>query len=162
MALQSPTPGIPSKYHKPDQRNRRFRWNFHEFLYRRQRRLHVRFHSCNHQCCPADSPWATGVGGVTAALNADNSIAWQAGWGNNEILIAEEGFVADPPTYDSFGFIGGSGGGPSGFFAKPSYQKKLGGKYRQLPDISWLADPYTGAAILISIPYQQPAQVWQV
>jgi subtilase family serine protease len=28
---------------------------------------------------PADSPWATGVGGVTLALNFDNSIAWQAG-----------------------------------------------------------------------------------
>jgi subtilase family serine protease len=26
---------------------------------------------------PADSPWATAVGGVTLALNSDNSIAWQ-------------------------------------------------------------------------------------
>ena len=111
---------------------------------------------------PADSPWATGVGGVTAALNADNTIAWQAGWGNNQSLIAEEGFVADPPTYESFGFIGGSGGGPSAVFARPSYQSKLGGKFRQVPDISWLADPYTGVAILVSIPYQQPAQVWEV
>src|SRR4029077_4510597 len=32
---------------------------------------------------PADSPYATAVGGVTLALNADNSIAWQAGWGND-------------------------------------------------------------------------------
>ena len=31
---------------------------------------------------PADSPWATGVGGVSLALNADDSIAWQTGSGN--------------------------------------------------------------------------------
>ncbi len=37
---------------------------------------------------PADSPWATAVGGVSLALNSDNSIAWQAGWGNNECLLA--------------------------------------------------------------------------
>jgi subtilase family serine protease len=36
------------------------------------------------------------------------------------------------------------------------------GKYRQLPDISWLADPFTGAVILISIPGQLPEQVFQV
>ncbi len=127
---------------------------------------------------PADSPWATAVGGITLALNADNSIAWQAGWGNNQTLSAEEGFVADPVTEDAFGFIGGSGGGPSNCatqidnpdgsitcvagFPKPSYQKKLAGKVRQVPDISWLADPYTGVAILISVPGDVPAQTWQV
>jgi hypothetical protein len=37
---------------------------------------------------PADSPYTTAVGGVTLALNADNSIAWQAGWGNNQTLLA--------------------------------------------------------------------------
>jgi subtilase family serine protease len=109
---------------------------------------------------PADSPWATAVGGVSLALNADDSIAWQAGWGTNEILLAETGYVFDPP--DWFGFDFGSGGGASGYFAKPSYQKKIAGKFRQLPDISWLADPFTGAAIVISIPGQVPEQVWQV
>ena len=121
---------------------------------------------------PADSPSATAVGGVTLALNADNSIAWQAGWGNNQILLAETGTVFDPPP--SFGFIGGSGGGPSNCvtvdskfncvsgFPKPSYQLKLPGKYRQVPDISWLADPYTGGVIAISVPGQVPSLVWQV
>ncbi len=109
---------------------------------------------------PADTPYSTGVGGVTVALNADNSIAWQAGWGTNEILLANSGFIPDPP--ENFGFDGGSGGGPSGFFAKPSYQKKVGGKFRQLPDISWMADPFTGVVILISVPGQVPEQVWQV
>jgi len=121
---------------------------------------------------PADSPYATGVGGVTLALNSDNSIAWQDGWGNNEILLAEDGYVPDPPL--NFGFYAGAGGGPStcavqdssgnclAGFPKPAYQKLLPGKYRQLPDVSWLADPFTGVAILISVPGQLPEQVWQV
>jgi len=121
---------------------------------------------------PADTPWATAVGGVTLALNSDNSIAWQAGWGNNETLLAEEGEVFDPPLF--FGFNGGSGGGMSncvyydsnfnclGGFPKPAFQKHLPGKYRQLPDIAWLADPFTGAVIGISIPGQVPELVWQV
>jgi subtilase family serine protease len=126
---------------------------------------------------PADSPWATAVGGVTLALNSDSSIAWQAGWGNNETLIALEGFVADPPYQDASGFYAGAGGGPSNCanqivsngtitcvsgYPKPSYQKNVPGKYRQLPDVSWPADPFTGAAILISVPGQVPEQVWQV
>ena len=122
---------------------------------------------------PADSPYATAVGGVALALNADNSIAWQAGWGNNETLLAEEGTVFDPPL--TFGFIGGAGGGPSNCvyadamtglctagFKKPSYQAKLPGKFRQLPDVSWLADPYTGGVIAISVPFQVPSLTWQV
>jgi len=121
---------------------------------------------------PADSPYATAVGGVTLALKADNSIAWQAGWGNNETLLAEEGFVFDPPLF--FGFIGGSGGGPSNCvyvdanfnclsgFPKPSYQNKLPGQFRQVPDISWLADPFTGGVIAISVPFQIPSLTWQV
>jgi subtilase family serine protease len=121
---------------------------------------------------PADSPYATAVGGVTLALNANNSIAWQAGWGNNETLLAEEGTVFDPPLF--FGFIGGAGGGPSncvyvdakfnctGGFLKPSYQKGVPGKWRQVPDVSWLADPFTGGVIAISVPFQIPSLTWQV
>ncbi|MGA8151439.1 MAG: S53 family peptidase [Terriglobales bacterium] len=123
---------------------------------------------------PADSPYSTAIGGVTLALNHDKSIAWQAGWGNNEILLSEAGYIFDPPL--SFGFYAGAGGGGSNCavqdiygdclagFPKPSYQRGHGiaGKYRQLPDVSWLADPFTGVAILISLPGQVPAQVWQV
>jgi subtilase family serine protease len=128
---------------------------------------------------PADSPWATAVGGITLALNPDNSIAWQAGWGNNISLVAIQGFVSDPPYEGAEGFYAGGGGGASdcstynlnsstfqitclGGFAKPSYQSKLPGKYRQMPDISWVADPFTGVAILVSVPGQSPEQVWQV
>ena len=124
---------------------------------------------------PADSPWATAVGGVTLALKSDNSIAWQAGWGNNVNVLAAQGTVADPPIGE---FFGGSGGGPSncvtkitrfrrpictGGFSKPPYQHaSVPGAFRQLPDVSWLADPFTGAVILISIPGQVPEQVFQV
>src|SRR5580704_4874393 len=120
---------------------------------------------------PADSPWATAVGGVTAALNSSNSILWQAGWGNNETLLTDGYFIVDPP--EAFGFDGGGGGGASNCatqdssgdclagFPKPWYQKALPGKTRQLPDVSWLADPWTGVAILITVPDQVPAQVWQ-
>ena len=124
---------------------------------------------------PADSPWSTAVGGVTLALNSDNSIAWQAGWGNNANVLAAKGVVADPPIGE---FFGGSGGGPSncvtkathfrrpvctGGFPKPAYQQaSVPGKFRQLPDVSWLADPFTGAVILISIPGHNPEQVFRV
>ena len=134
---------------------------------------------------PADSPFSTAVGGVTLALNPDNSIAWQEGWGSNLTVFTAEGTIFDPP--DTLGFYGGAGGGPSNCFVqgsdgsvavhpdgpvqgidclagfpKPSYQKKVPGKSRQLPDISWLADPFTGAAILITVPDQVPSRLWQV
>jgi subtilase family serine protease len=132
---------------------------------------------------PADSPYATAVGGVTLALNSDNSIAWQAGWGDDNVLLVNGGYVYNPPLNskeDYDGFQGGSGGGASNCvvqkpnsewwmpptcvsgFPKPSYQKKLPGKYRQLPDVSWVADPYTGVAIAVTIPGQEPSPTWQV
>jgi subtilase family serine protease len=121
---------------------------------------------------PADSPWATAVGGVTVAMNSSNQILWQAGWGNNETLLAEEGTIFDPPI--PFGFYGGAGGGPTncvtqssnlsclGGFPKPAFQKGLPGSVRLLPDVAWIADPFTGVAILITEPDQIPSQVWLV
>ncbi len=100
---------------------------------------------------PADSPYATAVGGVSLALTSTNAIAWQTGWGNNLNLVSDEGYVTDPPAGNGY-FSGGSGGGESGFFAKPAFQSALPGIGRQLPDVSWLADPYTGAYIAISEP----------
>ncbi len=111
---------------------------------------------------PADSPWATALGGVSVALNAENAIEWQTGWGTNETLLTDTGTIFDPPL--GFGFAGGSGGGTSNCatqdskgnclagFPKPAFQKGLPGKYRQLPDISWVADPFTGVVVVISEP----------
>jgi subtilase family serine protease len=93
---------------------------------------------------PGGVPFATSVGGVSLALNNDNTIDWQSGWGLNQtgIIGSFNSFVADPPVH--FGFRGGSGGGASGFFAKPKFQRGVPGTFRQTPDISWLADPLTG------------------
>ena len=102
---------------------------------------------------PADSPYATAVGGVTVALNSDNGIAWQTGWGNNQVLVTDEGVFAPPLA---FGFSGGAGGGPSGVFSKPSFQSGLPGTMRQLPDISWVADPFTGVVVAITEPGVYP------
>lgn len=110
---------------------------------------------------PADAPYATAVGGISLALKSNNSIEWQSGWGSNVNPLAESGYLFDPPGGNGY-FEYGSGGGPSGFFAKPSYQKKLKGTARQLPDVSWLADPFTGAYIAISVPFAIPELQYQV
>jgi subtilase family serine protease len=109
---------------------------------------------------PADSPYATAVGGVTLALNRNKTIAFQTGWGNNETQLIQSGTIFDPPL--NVGFIGGSGGGPSAFFSKPSYQSSLPGTQRKLPDISWLADPHTGGVIAITEPGVFPPLQYQV
>jgi subtilase family serine protease len=111
---------------------------------------------------PANLPYATGVGGVSVALNADNSILFQTGWETHESILMQGGVINDPPqAYNFYGFAGGAGGGPSAFFAKPPFQKgAVPGKFRQVPDISWLADPFTGVVVLISEPTQIPEQVW--
>lgn len=95
---------------------------------------------------PASSPWATAIGGTSLALNPDNSMAFQTGWGNNLTRIVDTIASGSPPVVPPLhqGFVGGAGGGPSGYFAKPRFQRTLRGKSRQLPDISYLADPFTG------------------
>ncbi len=109
---------------------------------------------------PADSPYATGVGGVSLALNSDNSIAFQTGWGTNENPLVLSGNIFAPPTSGFFDF--GSGGGPSAFFSKPSFQSALPGTSRLLPDVSWLADPFTGGVIAITEGGVYPPQQWRV
>jgi len=110
---------------------------------------------------PADAPWATAVGGVSLALNSNNTIKWQSGWGTNENELIFLDTISDPPSSSGF-FNFGSGGGPSAFFKKPWYQASLPGKYRQLPDISWLADPFTGAVIAITEGFTSPPLVYEV
>ena len=112
---------------------------------------------------PADLPYATGVGGVSLALNANNSIAFQTGWETHETILIDGGVIYDPPRPLNFtGFGGGAGGGPSAFFAKPSFQKAVPGKFRRVPDIAWLADPFTGVPIVISQTGQLPTQLTYV
>jgi subtilase family serine protease len=95
---------------------------------------------------PSNSPYATAVGGTTILNDPTEPTHWTvAGWGNNATYIALGG-AADPPF--ELGFLGGAGGGESIFYAKPSWQKALPGTGRQVPDVSALADPYTGFSIV--------------
>jgi subtilase family serine protease len=95
---------------------------------------------------PSNSPYATAVGGTSALNNPGGSGSITTGWGNNLTYIDSYG-VLDPPS--GF-FYGGAGGGESAFFAKPSWQKALPGSGRQVPDVSALADPFTGFAIIFT------------
>jgi subtilase family serine protease len=101
---------------------------------------------------PASSPYATGVGGTSLFLNGDRSIKLQTGWGNNETRVAS--YSPNPPVIPplALGFVYGSGGGTSGVWAKPSFQGSLPGSWRLIPDIAFLADPYTGGEFVLTDP----------
>ena len=111
---------------------------------------------------PSDSPYSTSVGGTTLAINSSNKIEFQTGWGNNLTQVANgtNGVTTGPlhpPVND--GFYGGSGGGESQSFAKPSWQSKLPGSGRQQPDVSLIADPFTGVEVVLTISGQQEVGV---
>ncbi len=105
---------------------------------------------------PASSPYATAIGGTSLFLNKNKTLGFQTGWGNN---FTEISYPTDAKGYsdplvppdgspeDGLGFAFGAGGGASGVFSKPAFQRGLPGKYRLVPDISYLADPQTGIEI---------------
>ena len=104
---------------------------------------------------PADSPYATAVGGTSIGVPGGTGWAKEVGWGNNLTALAYvASTVQDPPV--NYGNYGGSGGGSSSFFAKPSWQGKLPGPMRQVPDVSMAADPYTGAIVIYTDPVAGP------
>ena len=105
---------------------------------------------------PSNSPYATAVGGTSILNNPSGTNQIVAGWGNDVTFVDAFGPV-DPPTSLSF-FNGGAGGGESEFFAKPSWQKALPGTGRQVPDVSALADPFTGFAVIATIKGTQYAE----
>lgn len=84
---------------------------------------------------PNSSPYATSVGGTTGFFAADSSYRSEECWSNQ------------------LGF-GGSGGGNSIFFSRPSWQTGPGvsNQYsngmRQVPDVAGLADPLSGYAVV--------------
>src|SRR5215470_15998987 len=99
---------------------------------------------------PASSPFATGIGGTSLGLNPDNTMMFQTGWGNNLTRIANRVSQGSTPVIPplGIGFQGGAGGGTSAEFAKPGFQSGLPGNARLVPDISMLADPFTGAELI--------------
>jgi subtilase family serine protease len=102
---------------------------------------------------PADSPYGTAIGGVSLGLTTSGAIQFQSGWGNNYNLLAGYG---GPNSIIFNEFAYGSGGGESAMLAKPAYQNALPGNFRKVPDISWLADPFTGGIVALSVPGAAP------
>ncbi len=102
---------------------------------------------------PSSSPFATSIGGTSMAVRQNSTMEFQTGWGNNETRIANRISEGSTPVVPplNLGFAFGAGGGPSGYFAKPAYQVGLPGTTRQQPDISYLADPFTGVEIIQTI-----------
>jgi subtilase family serine protease len=94
---------------------------------------------------PGGSAFATSVGGNSIDLPAGKGNI-DIGWGNNATLLSSgQDAVSDPPI--AIGMVGGSGGGQSGFISKPVWQSILPGPGRHEPDLSAIADPYTGVVI---------------
>jgi len=82
---------------------------------------------------PASSSLVTGVGGTNIALSPGNQILAQTVWN-------------DAPVQ-----IGAGGGGTSGMFGRPAYQKAVvRSRRRSVPDVSMLADVAPGYAIFCS------------
>ncbi|HTD56366.1 MAG TPA: S53 family peptidase [Silvibacterium sp.] len=92
---------------------------------------------------PATSAYATAIGGTSIGIANDDGSTTDVGWGNNQTLLSVGWTYPVHPS--TGGFSGGSGGGESTFYAKPAWQGSLSGTGRQEPDISAVADPYTGA-----------------
>ncbi|MBO1901942.1 S8 family serine peptidase [Leucobacter weissii] len=94
---------------------------------------------------PASSPYVTAVGGVSAGLRRDGSLAVMTGWASKPFFARTGGLI--PPGFDS-----GSGGGSSSSYRAPSWQDAASGldsgsSYRHTPDVAALADPTSGFTV---------------
>ncbi|HEY3727230.1 MAG TPA: S53 family peptidase [Solirubrobacteraceae bacterium] len=83
---------------------------------------------------PASSPFVTGVGGTNLALDANNAITNQIVWNDAPVDLAA------------------SGGGLSGLFERPKYQRGFVPVNRRVvPDVSMLADVQPGYDIYCTV-----------
>jgi kumamolisin len=83
---------------------------------------------------PASSPFVTGVGGTNIELNAANAIVDQIVWNDGPADLAA------------------SGGGKSGLFMRPTYQRGVVPINRRIvPDVSLLADVQPGYEIYCTV-----------
>jgi subtilase family serine protease len=105
---------------------------------------------------PASSPWVTGVGGTSIGLTKTNTTAFAIGWGNtlDQIVAGPNKTLKYHSKLPGTLFAGGAGGGRSRLsgFTQPWYQKTAisaaaSSNRRTVPDVSALADPYTGFLI---------------
>ncbi|MER0445276.1 S53 family peptidase [Streptomyces sp. Edi4] len=100
---------------------------------------------------PANSAWATSVGGTSLAVGKHNTYQFETGWGTEKATLSADGksWVNFPGAY-----TGGAGGGTSSTVKQPFYQRgivpdslaKANGAtpMRTVPDIAAVADPNTG------------------
>ncbi|MFC1421527.1 S53 family peptidase [Streptacidiphilus cavernicola] len=105
---------------------------------------------------PADNPWVTAVGGTSLGIGAHGQYAWETGWGGKQFKLSGNSWDTSRAVFD-----GAAGGGNSGIFPQPDYQKGVvpdalakvanpGQAGRELPDVAMLADPRTGFMIGMS------------
>ena len=98
---------------------------------------------------PADSAYVTAVGGTTLSLptaegTRDVGWGWQSTYPNTNRLVKTKLQVGPGEAI-------GAGGGESVYFGKPFWQDALPGQGRQTPDISAIADPLTGADLVLTV-----------
>ncbi len=95
---------------------------------------------------PSVAPHATAVGGTAILNNVGAKTFTTVSWGDAVSEIASPAPVIPPSAY----YLGGGGGGESVYWPKPAWQQSLPGIGRQTPDVSALADPYTGFPLVIT------------
>ncbi len=104
---------------------------------------------------PADSPYGTGVGGLSIAYVPGTTHLYKTSWGTDMTRIGTNGVplaAPQPIPHTSAGILKfGSGGGIS-VLPLPRYQAALGGTGRHVPDVSDIADGYTGLKIIVTDP----------
>lgn len=101
---------------------------------------------------PASDPWATAVGGTSIAIGKYGQAMWNTAWGTDIQFNTSSG-------WSDYGWYFGGGGGTSGLFTQPWYQRhvvpttlattlptgaRTSQRMRVIPDVSMDADPYTG------------------
>jgi subtilase family serine protease len=101
---------------------------------------------------PSSDPYATAVGGTTLGIGHDNPRLFETGWSTG-ISVGSGG------TWHFQGEQGAAGGGASLLWRQPAYQRGVvpdalasatgdrGGLVRAVPDISAVADPFTGMVV---------------
>jgi subtilase family serine protease len=92
---------------------------------------------------PASDPYATAVGGTSAAIGASGNRLFETGWGTDKYTLSSDG-----ASWNPLGFLYGGGGGTSALFARPAYQNGVtSSPNRQVPDIAMDGDPTTGMLV---------------
>jgi subtilase family serine protease len=105
---------------------------------------------------PASDPQVTAVGGTSLGISAQNGYLFETAWGSSLDISTGSAYAESLPGH----FVGGAGGGTSTIFGQPAYQQgavpdalanRNGTRMRVVPDVSAVADPYTGFRILVTL-----------